>query len=193
MSNTNDEKKYSREIVTSILGIMILVLLLFSTSYATFVEGIEGTKINSLTTGYLRLSYTNNDNNTINLTDALPISDVIAKTDIISGKVFDFTVSNSFMSDINYDLVVEEFVSDIEPKYLKIYLMDANGNVLEGFDNCPTLDSFSYTEVSEEKVIYSNRLTGASQSFKLKVWVSDEYTGNDPVTFSFKVSVRGTI
>ena len=44
----NNENKYSREIVTSILGIMILILLLFSTSYAVFVESANGNKINSI-------------------------------------------------------------------------------------------------------------------------------------------------
>lgn len=188
-ANTN---KYSREIVTSILGIMILVLLLFSTSYAVFVESVEGDKINSITTGYLSLNYTNNDSNVINLVDALPLSDEVGKFDISRVKEYEFTVSNTFSKDINYNILIDEVVSEIDSKYLKIYLTDGNGNLLYNFDKIPVLSSFENNEFGK-KIIYSDKMSATSKNFKLRVWVSDEYTDSKPVTFSFKVSVVGKV
>lgn len=186
----SDASKYSREIVTSILGIMILVLLLFSTSYAVFVENAKGVKINSLTTGYLSLSYTDSEGNVISLTDALPVSDEVGK---ISGNEFEFKVSNSFSKEINYDIVIEELVSEIDSKYLKIYLTDDAGKILVGKDNVPGLSMFEITDVLGERILYSDKLSSEDKTFKLRVWVSDEYIENKPVTFSFKLSVRGRI
>lgn len=198
MNNLESKKNYSREIVTSMLGIMILILLLFSTSYAVFVESIDGSKINSLTTGYLSLNYTNSDSNIVTLANSLPISDEVGKYDITSGKLFEFSVSNDFMKNINYKIIIEEIVSEVDIEYLKIYLTDDNNNILGQLnDDVNVLSSFETTDLANERVIYNGVLTGKDdvKKFKLKVWVSDDYlkVSDKPVTFSFKVSVEGTI
>lgn len=198
MNNMESKKNYSREIVTSMLGIMILILLLFSTSYAVFVESIDGSKINSLTTGYLSLNYTNSDSNIVTLANSLPISDEVGKYDITSGKLFEFSVSNDFMKNINYKIIIEEIVSEVDIEYLKIYLTDDNNNILGQLnDDVNVLSSFETTDLVNERVIYNGVLTGKDdvKKFKLKVWVSDDYlkVSDKPVTFSFKVSVEGTI
>lgn len=198
MNNMENKRNYSREIVTSMLGIMILILLLFSTSYAVFVESIDGSKINSLTTGYLSLNYTNSDSNIVTLANSLPISDEVGKYDITSGKLFEFSVSNDFMKNINYKIIIEEIVSEVDIEYLKIYLTDDNNNVLGQLnDEVNVLSSFETTDLVNERVIYNGTLTGKDdiKKFKLKVWVSDDYlkVSDKPVTFSFKVSVEGTI
>ena len=198
MNNMESKKNYSREIVTSMLGIMILILFLFSTSYAVFVESIDGSKINSLTTGYLSLNYTNSDSNIVTLANSLPISDEVGKYDITSGKLFEFSVSNDFMKNINYKIIIEEIVSEVDIEYLKIYLTDDNNNILGQLnDDVNVLSSFETTDLANERVIYNGVLTGKDdvKKFKLKVWVSDDYlkVSDKPVTFSFKVSVEGTI
>lgn len=198
MNNMESKKNYSREIVTSMLGIMILILLLFSTSYAVFVESIDGSKINSLTTGYLSLNYTNSDSNIVTLANSLPISDEVGKYDITSGKLFEFSVSNDFMKNINYKIIIEEIVSEVDIEYLKVYLTDDNNNILGQLnDDVNVLSSFETTDLVNERVIYNGVLTGKDdvKKFKLKVWVSDDYlkVSDKPVTFSFKVSVEGTI
>lgn len=198
MNNMENKKNYSREIVTSMLGIMILILLLFSTSYAVFVESIDGSKINSLTTGYLSLNYTNSDSNIVTLANSLPISDEVGKYDITSGELFEFSVSNDFMKNINYKIIIEEIVSEVDIEYLKIYLTDDNNNILSQLnDDVNVLSSFETTDLANERVIYNGILTGKGdvKKFKLKVWVSDDYlkVSDKPVTFSFKVSVEGTI
>ena len=195
MNNMESKKNYSREIVTSMLGIMILILLLFSTSYAVFVESIDGSKINSLTTGYLSLNYTNSDSNIVTLANSLPISDEVGKYDITSGKLFEFSVSNDFMKNINYKIIIEEIVSEVDIEYLKVYLTDDNNNILGQLnDDVNVLSSFETTDLVNERVIYNGVLTGKDdvKKFKLKVWVSDDYlkVSDKPVTFSFKVSVE---
>ena len=190
--NNKNTNKYSREILTSILGIMILILLLFSTSYAVFVESTEGNKINSITTGYLSLNYTNNDSNVIKLIDVSPISDQVAKFDNNKVKEYEFTISNKFQKEIKYDILIDELISEIDSKYLKIFLTDEHGNLLYDHNNIPVLSSFKNDKLGR-KIIYSNKLSNAKTIYKLRIWVSDEYTKKEPVTFSFKISVSGKV
>ena len=60
------KQSYIREIITSVLGILILIVLIFGTSYAVEVKSSDE-KINTLTMGYLSFNFTESNNNTINI------------------------------------------------------------------------------------------------------------------------------
>ena len=70
------EKNFSKEIIFSILGIFILVVLVIAVSFAAFTFSQTGEKINTITTGTINLSYSESLNG-INLVNALPISESI--------------------------------------------------------------------------------------------------------------------
>ena len=69
-----EKENYTKEIITSILGVLILLVLIFGTSYAVSVKESD-VKINTLTMGYLSFNFTEGNSNTIDVVNALGISD----------------------------------------------------------------------------------------------------------------------
>ena len=65
--------KAKKEIV--VVGLIILMILaIIGVSYAAFSYSREGTKVNSITTGSITMTYTESDN-VINIGNALPTTD----------------------------------------------------------------------------------------------------------------------
>ena len=92
-------EKTKKEIV--IIGlILLMVIALIGVSYAAFRFTGEGTKVNSITTGSITMTYEETDN-TISLNGALPTRDATGKTRLNQGEYFDFTVSSQISGDIN--------------------------------------------------------------------------------------------
>ena len=101
--SVKDKKNYTIDILFSFIGLATLVVLVFGVSYAVWSNSITGTKINTLTSGYLSFNYTENDSSVINIDKALPISDEVGKKISNSNEYFLFTVSNNFGESINYE------------------------------------------------------------------------------------------
>ena len=194
--NVKDKKNYTKDILLSFIGLAALVVLVFGVSYAVWSNSITGTKINTLTSGYLSFNYTESDNNVINIDNALPVSDEVGKKISNSNEYFLFTVSNNFEESINYEILLEPLVNNLDNKYVKIYLTDKNDVPLKGYDKTvPTADQFqtnSFGMIS----IYNGILKDKddSQTFKLRIWISDSYVvDQNSSMFSFKVNVRGNV
>ena len=189
--NTSVKKNtYSREIVTSILGIMILILTLFSVSYAVFVKSFEGQEINSITTSYLTLSGSNSDN-FVNLVNISSISDAEGKTCFNECREFEFIISNSSLNEMNYDIIISEINSNIDLKYLKVYLV--NGEGLPLYNDAFVLSDLKNDGSLNGKNIYNGKISSGDEKVKLRVWVSGDYVDNNPVSLSFKMNVKGYI
>ena len=95
------KQSYIREIITSVLGILILIVLIFGTSYAVEVKSSDE-KINTLTMGYLSFNFTESNNNTINIINAKPMSDTEGMKITDKDLYYEFSVSNDFDKSINY-------------------------------------------------------------------------------------------
>ena len=76
-----------------IIGLMLLlVIALIGVSWAVFNYSALGTKVNTITTGSITMSYEESDN-TISLNGALPTTDKTGMVRLNPGEYFDFTVS----------------------------------------------------------------------------------------------------
>ena len=85
--------KTRKEII--IIGVLLLfVISMIGVSYAAFRFMGEGTKLNTITTGSITMSYEESDN-TISLNGALPTTDKTGMVRLNSGEYFDFTVSST--------------------------------------------------------------------------------------------------
>lgn len=186
-----NKNNYSREIVTSILGIMILILTLFSVSYAVFVKSFEGEKINSITTSYLTLSDFNNNSGIVNYVDLFPTSDEYGKSCSTGCREFEFMLSNSALKEINYDIIISDINLNVDPKYVKIYLVNAEGVPL--YNEVQVLSDLKIDELLNGRVIYSGKISSLGEKLKLRVWVSSDYMENNPVSISFKMNVKGYV
>ena len=77
-----------KENIVIIVLLVVMILAVIGVSYAAFNYSKTGTKLNSITTGSITMTYTETDN-TITLNGALPVN-------------FKFIISNNFKNKITY-------------------------------------------------------------------------------------------
>ena len=168
-----------------IISILLVIVLGFSLSYAFFYYRNTLGDI-SLNSGEIDINFTAGTNN-FSLGDNYPKSDVLG---VVSTNYFDFSVSGTIISDaIHYELQIKELNGNtLDPRYVKVYLTDQSENVLVGPIN---LDSFDFNDYNGNRIIYTKNLTTSSQVdyYRLRVWLSDEFTDSTSKTFAFKVNL----
>ena len=80
-------KEHKKELV--IVGLMLLLIIaLIGVSYAAFSYSGLGSKVNSITTGSITMTYTETDN-TISLNGALPTTDKTGTVRLNPGEYFE--------------------------------------------------------------------------------------------------------
>ena len=89
-----------KENIIIIVVLLVMILAIIGVSYAAFNFSKTGTKVNSITTGSITMTYTETDN-TISLSGALPTTDKTGKVRLTEGEYFDFTVSSKIAGDVN--------------------------------------------------------------------------------------------
>ncbi len=194
-------EKTKKEIV--IIGLLLLmVIALIGVSYAAFRFTGEGTKVNSITTGSITMTYEETDN-TISLNGALPTTDKTGKTRLNPGEYFDFTVSSNISGDtnINYEISAKE-VGDgtIDGSNIKLYLTrltdDGEEELMtpETYNEESTSNSFTGRPSGEMSLYTSSMSSSESNRYRLRMWVDEDYNpqgdgGN--LTFSVQINVYG--
>ena len=119
----------SKQVLLSVLGVAILIVAVVGVSFAAFSYSQAGEKVNTITTGTITMSYSE-DTNGINLTNALPMSDTAGKALQGDGNAFDFTVSATITgtTTINYAITAsKEAESTIPDDGVKVYLTSMDG------------------------------------------------------------------
>ena len=132
-NNEEDARKNTNSLIVSILAILILLVAIFGISFATLTFTNKGTESNTIRTGELKMSYTE-DTNGISIVDALPISDDIGMKMSAANQYFDFTVGTKIKGDasISYEISAEKDVnSTLKDEEVKLYLEKKNGAIYE--------------------------------------------------------------
>ena len=141
--------------------------------------------------------------NIVELKDTLPLSDVVGKTievnDINDGieGYLEFNIKNNSNQSTNYEIYIKrnQVNSEIDTRYVKIYLSDSDGNPLGIYNNSfsPSYNSLKYLkDKPEAKSVYKSSISGNSKkNFIIRSWVSDGYSfHSNENTFSFSIGVR---
>ena len=197
--------KTKKEIV--IIGlILLMVIALIGVSYAAFRFTGEGTKVNSITTGSITMTYEETDN-TISLNGALPTTDKTGKTRLNPGEYFDFTVSSNISGDvnINYEITAKDVTSSsankIDGSNIKLYLTrltdDGTEEELmtpEVYNEESNANNFTGRPSGEMSLYTSSMNSSESNNYRLRMWVDEDYNpqgdgGN--LTFSVQINVYG--
>ena len=197
-----------------IIGILIVLLLVLTVgvSYAAFKFTGTGTKVNTITTGAISMTYEETEN-VISLDKALPTTDKTGKT---LDDYFEFTVSGNITGDtnINYEISAKAesnntFSGDNVKLYLtrvtdngeeevmspKIYNEEANANSFTKiYNEEANANSFTGRPAGEMSLYTSSMNASESNTYRLRMYVTEEYNpqgdgGNK--TFSVKVNVYG--
>ncbi len=194
-------KNNFKEIIFSLSAIIVLITIVVAISFAAFNYLGTGEKANTINSGIINMSYSEPDNG-INLVNALPISDEQGK--LLSGSlnVFDFTIEAEIVGNatINYAITAVKGESTVDDSAIKVYLTKVNNNlesvVLEPtkISNLSvTTGSESYQPSSGEFILFNDSITNSiTDNYRLRMWVSDDYTISNGGTYTLRVNVYGT-
>ena len=188
------------------IGVLIIMLVMvIGISYAAFQFKGPGSKLNTITTGAVSMSYEESENS-INLVNALPTTQTTGKKRLNSGEYFDFTIKSSIRGnmDINYEIVAkEEDGNTFDSNNIYYYLTKVNSNGSETEVMAPR----KYYAEKEENA-YTGRPAGVFSMFignlaeqgettityRLRMWVDEAYNpqnDNGGLTYKAKVNVYG--
>ncbi len=202
----------------AIVGLIILLIIaMIGVSYAVFRFMGAGTKLNTITTGYITMSYEETDN-TISLNGALPTTDNTGVRRLNDGEYFDFTVTTNIKGNsyIYYEISAKaQEGNTMDSNYIKLYLSRVNE---DGTETSVT-DGVSVSSSSvigtvptyKEEVMANNNtdrpagemslLTGTistqgevTTKYRLRMYVSEDYNPQGDgggKTFNVKVNVYG--
>ena len=196
------EKNDSKEILFSILGIFILVILVIGISFAAFSFSQTGEKTNTITTGTISMTYSEQDNG-INLVNALPITDEQGKVLSGTNNVFDFTVTSTINGNnsvtVSYAITAVSSNSTVDNSAIKIYLTnmdnDADSEILAPTkisSLTTTTGNEAYKAPSGEFILSSGTMnSSSSHKYRLRMWVADDYTDATGGSYTLKVNVYG--
>lgn len=196
------KKSNSREILFSIIGIVILVILVISVSFAAFTFSQTGEKTNTITTGTISMTYSEPKNG-INLVNALPITDVQGKTLSGTNNVFDFTVSSTISGNnpvtVSYAITAASSNSTVDNSAIKVYLTNMDNNADSEILAPTKISALStttgreaYNAPSGEFILLNGTMnSSSSHKYRLRMWVSDDYTDPTGGSYTLKVNVYG--
>ena len=180
-----------------------MVIAVVGASYAAFNYSKEGTKLNSITTGSITMSYTE-DTNGLSLSGALPTTDKTGMVRLTPGEYFDFTVSSKIVGDvnINYEISAKrEEGNTIDGKYIKLYLTKIKEDGKEEGVMAPSTynektSSNEYTgRPANEMSLYTSSMNSSeTNKYRLRMYVDESYNPQGDgggLTFSVRINVYG--
>ena len=202
----NENTNSSKQILISILGVAILIVAVVGISFAAFTYVGTGQTTNTITTGTITMSYTE-DTNGITLTDALPITDESGKALSAEGQYFDFTVNARIIgkgtTQLNYAITATEVTNSLPNTGVKVYLTSNSDSTVE---LAPTLVSKlpqaqsgnSAGATVGERILKSGTINTTDETvdqtttYRLRMWVDQNYTApSTKQVYSIKVNVYG--
>ena len=196
------ENNNSKQMILSILGVVILVVAVVGVSFAAFSYSKTGEQVNTITTGTITMSYSE-DTNGINLIDALPMTDEQGKALAGENNVFEFTVGATITgtTTINYAVTAtKEADSTLDDTAVKVYLTD----ITSGGDTevlAPTkVSALTKTGSSEAsgapngqyKLTTGTFTSTTTRKYRLRMWVAEDYSSlSTSGTYKLRVNVYG--
>ena len=184
----------SKQVLLSVLGVAILVVAVVGVSFAAFSYSQTGSNVNQITTGTISMNY-NQSKPTINIKNALPMTDEEGMAQTGANNVFDFSVSATIAGDatINYAVTATpDSVSGLTAGDVKVYLTDgasddetavgttASGPKLVSALTTASSISSSTGAPSSEYVLDNGTFTGngSTKNYRLRMWVDENYAGD---------------
>ena len=193
-----------KENIIIIVVLLIMVIAIIGVSYAAFSYSGLGTKVNSITTGSITMTYTETDN-TISLSGALPTTDATGKVRLTEGEYFDFTVSSKIAGNvnINYEISAKDVTTSdrkIDGSNIKLYLTrltDAGEEELmtpEVYNEEATANDYTGRPSGEMSLYQSSMNSSEEHHYRLRMYVTEEYNPQGDgggLTFAVRVNVYG--
>ena len=194
----------SKQLLLSILGVAILVVAVIGISFAAFNYSKTGTKVNTITTGTITMSYSEN-NNGIYLTDAYPTTDAVGMALSDNSQYFDFTVSASMSGSTIVDYVIAgSKVTDsstLPDEAVKVYLTSISSNrerevvAPTKISELQSTNNISYVPNGQYVILQDNFRETGSRSYRLRMWIASDYVlhETESLSYALRINVYGNM
>ena len=196
-----EDKKLKKKKLTIIFSILFMVIILLGSTYAFFTYS-KSTSAFTLTSNRIKAEFIEGTNS-INITNAYPISDEFALANLDKLSYLDFTVSSEISNEdqaVTYEIYLTEDTNNtLDSNYIKVYLTDdSNIPILvnNNKDFVPTIyNSLDYTSYPSDattgKLIYKGNNPGTkTKNFRLYAWIDKDYEQNSvSQVFKFNVNI----
>ena len=194
-----------KEKVIIVVLILVMIISIIGVSYAAFNYSKTGTKVNSITTGSITMSYTESDN-VINIDKALPTTDETGKVRLKEGEYFDFTISSEIVGDINinYEISAKDVTTSekkIDGSNIKLYLTSLREDGIEEelmspetYNEEKSANSYTGRPSGEMSLYASSMSSSESNKYRLRLWVDEAYNPQNDggnLQFSVKINMYG--
>lgn len=184
----------------SIVKSLIFITVLF----VVFVFGAYFIKRTVYNNSKDYLSLKSNDSLVVQLNNTITLSDRLAlenDKNSVSSEVFKnikFEIVNNNSNNVNYELYItkkEKVDNEIDGKFIKIFLVKQNGDILNGYDvnNVPNYDNLNAIgDMPGSRILYRGTIKGnSSEKFDFKTWISDSYNSfENSEEFYYSIHVR---
>jgi hypothetical protein len=195
----NSDDNSAKKILIVALLLTLLIFGVVGISFATFNKAEQTTSDNTISTGTISMTYTENTNG-ISITNALPTTDTAGK--VLNGdkQYFDFTVSSTITGDatINYEITaIKDQNSSISNNYIKLYLEKETSNsykeVMKPTYFTPITAKTTDGSPTGSMVLASGTLSkNVTENYRLRMWLADNApTDLGSKYFMVRVNVYG--
>lgn len=201
----NSEEKIKKEsggkLFIIIIALLIFIFAFMGISFAAFTYTKKKDSINTISTGNVYLNYTE-DNNGINITDAMPITDSIGKTLNDENYYFDFSVEGKFTGGLtaDYEISAEKMsTSTLSNDEVKLYLEKQVNNSYEEIMSpqyfTPLKEKTNLGTMAGNMLLDKGKLSNESKiNYRLRMWVADNAViGEFERSFGIKVSIKAKV
>ncbi len=200
MENKNDDNKKKRIFILLALMLFNLALVSFGTYAFWDIAGDSITGNNSISTGQIKMSYT--ESNEIKMENAIPLPDEAGKS---LNDYFDFQVlsyiktkeSDNKKRMLNYNIILEPINvnNPLHDNEIKVYLTKVENGVEKVVVEPITIDKLNNYILKSEEEAFSNNKDRVLTSYRLRAWI-DEDVDTDKVTgksysYKFRVNIDG--
>ncbi len=203
MSRKKQEKQVN-QIVVSVLAVAILIVAVVGISVAVFVYSKSGSKVNSIETGTITMTYNEADNG-ISITDAMPMNEDDGKLiPAEANNVFDFNVNAkiSGKTTINYDVTAKKIDEKctLTDSDVKLYLEQSTDGTTDWKEKMapknftPGGEKTAEATPATEMLLTSGQFSGKNETdyYRLRMWVDESYkVQSTPKTYTIAVNVYG--
>ena len=191
-----------KENIIIIVVLVVMILAIVGVSYAAFSYSKTGSKVNSITTGSITMTYKETDN-TISLNGALPTTDKTGMVRLNEGEYFDFSVSSEITGDVNINYEISAKKEDgntIGGEYIKLYLTRLTDDgeealmVPETYNEESSANDYTGRPVNEMSLYTSSMNSSESNNYRLRMYVDESYNPQGDgggLTFSVRINVYG--
>ena len=198
MNKEIKQKSNKKQLIISIVGVLVLVITVVGASFAVWNYVFNGTLVNTISTNDISLDLLESNENIINITNALPMSDNEGKSQT---ETFDFAVTSKTVKDIDieYNINIQKLEVDngytaLNDNQIKVYLTDYSNTQKVA----PTLISnLTNYKLYTGKHSHDSTHETVQDKFKLRAWIdgavdASNWNAETKLQYKFKIGLTST-